>query len=148
MTGHPALFPSKNSQENTVFTTLNSSSGDSFIQIRPDMAEKQLPQNYHGVDAELLCKHLKIFNLTAVNAIPMKPTTIVYLHKIFHLVKYCGVTHRMSEGVNETPFEMSQKIIFGFSLYEILDSLKVITKLKHYTALHYWQKFCTNMATF
>ena len=44
----------------------------------------------HFMDAELLRKTLKIFNLTTTNAILMKLSTIMHLNKIFKLAKSWG----------------------------------------------------------
>ena len=64
------------------------------------------------MDAELGPKTLKIFDMTAANAILMKFTTIMYLHKIFNSAQVWGVTQRVQEGVNEKPLKMSEKISF------------------------------------
>ena len=42
----------------------------------------------------VLRNHLKIYNFGTINAILMKLTTIMYLHKTFHLAKNWGVTLR------------------------------------------------------
>ena len=47
------------------------------------------------MDAESVPKTLKVFNLTTANAILMKLTTIMYLHKNCHLAKNWGVTHKV-----------------------------------------------------
>ena len=39
------------------------------------------PRKSHFMDAELVRKTLKLFNLTNTNAILMKPTTITYFYK-------------------------------------------------------------------
>ena len=41
----------------------------------------------------------------------MKLTTIVYLHKIFHLVKNWGVTHKAKEGVVQK-LQTNRKMMF------------------------------------
>ena len=64
------------------------------------------------MDAAMPGKILKIYNLTIANATLMKLTTIMYLHKTFNLTEDWGVTYRASEGVNQKPLKMSQKINF------------------------------------
>ena len=60
----------------------------------------------------LLRKHLKIDNLAATNATPMKLTRIMYLYETFHFAKNWGVTHRVQEGINKKPLKKSQEISF------------------------------------
>ena len=63
--------------------------------------------------AESIRKTLKIFNFTNTNALLMKPTTDIYLNKVFHLPKCWGVTHRVSEEIHKkTPLKMIQKTSF------------------------------------
>ena len=64
------------------------------------------------MDAAMPGKILKIYNLTIANATLMKLTTIMYLHKTFNLAEDWGVTYRASEGVNQKPLKMTQKINF------------------------------------
>ena len=46
------------------------------------------------MDAELVRKRLKIYNLTTTHAILMSFATIMYFHKLLLLAKIWGVTHR------------------------------------------------------
>ena len=64
------------------------------------------------MDTALPRKHLKIYNLTSTNGAPMKLTIIMNLHKTFNLAEDWGVTDRASEGVNQKPLKMSQKMNF------------------------------------
>ena len=52
------------------------------------------PQEGHFMDAESVRKILKIYNFTTTNAILMKLTKVMYLHKTFHFIKDWAVTHR------------------------------------------------------
>ena len=52
------------------------------------------PQKGHFMDAESVRKILKIYNFTTTNAILMKLTKVMYLHKTFHFIKDWAVTHR------------------------------------------------------
>ena len=60
----------------------------------------------------LLRKHLIIRNLATTNAIVMKLTTIMYLHKTFNLAEDWGVNDKTQAGVNKKPLKMSRKISF------------------------------------
>ena len=55
---------------------------------------QKLSKNGHLMDAELVRKHLKIYNLTTTHAILMSFATIMYFHKLLLLAKIWGVTHR------------------------------------------------------
>ena len=46
------------------------------------------------MDAALLQKHLKIYNLTTTNATLIKLTMIMYRHKTLNLAEDWGVTHK------------------------------------------------------
>ena len=59
------------------------------------------------MDAELVRKTLNNFNVTTTNAIMMKLTTIMYLHKIFKLAWNLGVTHRVQGGANKKYLKIS-----------------------------------------
>ena len=50
------------------------------------------PKKSHFMDADLVRKTLKTFNLATTNAILMKLTTIVHLYQVFHMAKNQGVT--------------------------------------------------------
>ena len=54
---------------------------------------KKLPRNSLKSNFLLLQKHLKIYNLETTNAILMKLTTIMYLHKTFDLAEDWGINH-------------------------------------------------------
>ena len=55
----------------------------------------------------------------------MKLTTILYLHRVFHLAKDSGVTQGAYESGNKKPLIMSQKIRFSaLNFYELLDCVK------------------------
>ena len=64
------------------------------------------------MDAELVGKTLKIYNLTVKNTILIKLTTIMYLYETFHVPKNYGVTHRVREDAIGKPPKMSQKTGF------------------------------------
>ena len=66
----------------------------------------------HFIDAESVRKTLKIHNLTTTNAILIKLTTIMYLHKTFDFAKNWSATHRVQEALIEKPLKKSQKISF------------------------------------
>ena len=57
-------------------------------------------------------KLLKIYNLRTTNAMKMKLGTIVYLHEIFHLTKYLGITQGEWQGVAKKPLKKALKIGF------------------------------------
>ena len=65
------------------------------------------------MDAELVRKTLKIYNLTIKNAILIKLNTIMYLYETCHLPKKTG---RKSKGVRDgvigKPLKTSQKMGF------------------------------------
>ena len=61
--------------------------------ISAERAQKP-PKRGHFMDAALPRKHLKIYNLTTTNAVLMKLTTIISLHKTFILAEDWGVTRR------------------------------------------------------
>ena len=75
------------------------------------------PKRGHFIDGESIQKTWKIFNFTIAYATQMKLTMNTYLNKVFHLAKCWGVTHRLSEDVNENPLKMSQKINFLSKFY-------------------------------
>ena len=63
----------------------------------------------------------------------MKLTMNMYLNKVFHLLNSWGVTHRVSEGVNNKPLKMSQKISFFAQFQPFLNiSIKTVAYLMHY----------------
>ena len=69
----------------------------------------------------------------------MKHSTILYLHKIFHLAKNLGVAHRVSEDMVEKPLKKSQKIVFLGSFPRIFETTsKAVTYMMPYLALHDW----------
>ena len=53
------------------------------------------PKKGHFMDATWPQKHLKISNLTTINATLMKLTKIMYFHKTLNLVEDWVVTHRV-----------------------------------------------------
>ena len=63
------------------------------------------------MDANLLCKTLKTCNLTTIEAILMKRSSIIYLCQIFSLDKYLG---RNSKGIRERKY---QKIFLLISIF-------------------------------
>ena len=70
------------------------------------------PKRGHFMNAKLVSKMFKIFNLTTTNVIVMKLTTIMYLYDIFSWTKNWGVTHIASEKVNKKSLRMSQQFSF------------------------------------
>ena len=76
------------------FYLLMSISGENLSEIGPCLGV-QRPVRGHFMGAELICKTLKICNLTTTNARLMKLTTIVYIHNTFSL----GKIGRSSYGV-------------------------------------------------
>ena len=81
---------------NTVFLSLNTTSGANFSNIRQYLGQlrsKKHSKKSHFMDAVSSRKHGKLYHLTTANAIKMKLTTIAYLHENFHLAKDWGVTH-------------------------------------------------------
>ena len=56
------------------------------------------------MDADLVCKTLKICNLQATKAILMKLSLNLYLCKIFHLANTWGGIQRASENANMKSF--------------------------------------------
>ena len=65
---------------NCLRNNLNSEGVDLRAQSGDVRAQKPLEKSYF-MDAESVRKTLKNFNLTTTNAIPMKLTTIMYLHE-------------------------------------------------------------------
>ena len=61
------------------------------------------------MEAELVPKTLKTFNLKTTNAMLIKLITIMYLHDISNSTKIYGVTHRAQESENHKTLRMSQK---------------------------------------
>ena len=57
--------------------------------LKPNLGARtqKPPKKGHLMDAELVHKSMKIFNLTTRNTIVMKLTTMMYLHEIFSLTK-------------------------------------------------------------
>ena len=64
------------------------------------------------MDAASPGKQSKFYNLATKNAIKMKLTAIVHVHKTFQLALNWGVTHRVWEGVIEKLPKISQRISF------------------------------------
>ena len=63
------------------------------------------------MDAELVRKTLKIYNLTIKNAILIKLNTIMYLYEACHLPKKKKIGCKR-DGVIEKPPKTSQKMAF------------------------------------
>ena len=63
------------------------------------------------MDADLVSQTLKICNLTTIEAILMKRSSIIYLCQIFSLGKYLG---RNSKGIRERKY---QKIFLLISIF-------------------------------
>ena len=61
------------------------------------------------MEAKLVRKNLKTFNLKTANAMLIKLITIMYLHYIFNSTKIYGVTHKAQESKNHKTLRMSQK---------------------------------------
>ena len=53
---------------------------------------RKSPKSSHFMDAASPRKHLKLYNLTSINATLMNLTTIMYLHKVINLAKDWVVT--------------------------------------------------------
>ena len=83
------------------------------------------PKRCQFMDTESWQKTLKIFNFTTTYAILMKLTTDIYLNKVFHLAKSCGVSHRVHEGVNKKTLKISQKINFVAKFRPFLNTSKI-----------------------
>ena len=60
----------------------------------------------------LVRETLKMYNLTATNAMKMKLRAIVHLHETFHLTKDLGVIHRECQGVAQKPLKKRSKSCF------------------------------------
>ena len=87
--GGSKLNPSKNlNPSKKIQTFLSATSGEKIGKMGP-YSEEKAPEN-HFMNAELVCKVLKDFNLTTTNAILIKLITIMYLHEIFNLTKKLG----------------------------------------------------------
>ena len=70
------------------------------------------PKRGHFMNAKLVSKMFKIFNLTTTNVIVMKLTTIMYLYDIFSWTENWGVTYIVSEKVKKQSLRMSQEFSF------------------------------------
>ena len=91
------------------------------------------------MEAELVRKNLKTFNLKTTNAMLIKLITIMYLHDISNSTKIYGVTHRAQESENHKTLRMSQKFrVFTLISTNFWTTLKTATHIMHYFALHYW----------
>ena len=66
------------------FLCLKNTSGENFSKIKHiwGIKGKKTPKKGHFMDAESVRKTLKIYNLTTKNAILIKLTRILYLHKV------------------------------------------------------------------
>ena len=72
----------------------------------------------------------------------MERTTDIYVNKVFHLAKSCGVTHKAKEGINKKALKLGQKNQFFGPILTILNiSIKTLTCLMHHLACHQWSKF-------
>ena len=67
------------------FLCLKNTSGENFSKIEAYLGVKgkKTPKKGHFMDAKSVRKTLKTYNLTTTNAILMKLTKIMYLHKVF-----------------------------------------------------------------
>ena len=59
------------------------------------------PKKSHFMDVKSIRKMLKILNFTTTIAMLMKLSKYLYLIEVFNLVKPCGITHWVWEGINK-----------------------------------------------
>ena len=82
---------------NNGFFTFEDYSSEKLSKIKDleDYVAKKTPKKGHFMDAELVLKTLKIYNLTTINATLIKLTRIMYLHKVFLFTNTWGVTRKL-----------------------------------------------------
>ena len=79
----------------------------------------------------------------------MKLTTIVYLHRIFHLVKNWGVTHKAKEGVVQKLLQTNHKMRFlGYFLGILKTISKTLIHVMENICLYYCSKLENNLSAF
>lgn len=114
-----------------------------FVRVRTQKTWKKS----HFMAAELVRKTLKIYNFT--NAVMIKLTTIMYFNTVFHLAKFLGVSHRVSESVNKIFSKSTHNISFLPQFLAFFQTKrKTVTYLINYHKLHNCSKFERNLTTF
>ena len=73
-------------------------------------------------------------------AVFKKLAWVMQLYEVFHLVQNLRVKRRVSEGVDEKPYENGpQKRFFLFFFFDIYHApLKIVTCVISYTDMHHW----------